>query len=80
MNKKIFYKSKIVNNFWNNNYIEYESNGNKKNNLSVDKYLNKIKPFLRNITIDIIIDAWKIQLTTALTITLSLQKILKKSV
>ena len=52
----------------------------KKNNLSVDKYLNKIKPFLRNITIDIIIDAWKIQLTTALTITLSLQKILKKSV
>ena len=80
MKKKIFYKSKIVNNFWNNNYIEYESNGDKKNNLSVDKYLNKIKPFLRNITIDIIIDAWKIQLTTALTITLSLQKILKKSV
>ena len=80
MKKKIFYKSKIVNNFWNNNYIEYESNGDKKNNLSVDKYLNKIKPFLRNITIDIIIDAWKIQLTTTLTITLSLQKILKKSV
>ena len=80
MKKKIFYKSKIVNNFWNNNYIEYESNGDKKNNLSVDKYLNKFKPFLRNITIDIIIDAWKIQLTTALTITLSLQKILKKSV
>ena len=80
MKKKIFYKSKIVNNFWNNNYIEYESNGDKRNNLSVDKYLNKIKPFLRNITIDIIIDAWKIQLTTALTITLSLQKILKKSV
>ena len=80
MKKKIFYKSKIVNNFWNNNYIEYESNGDKKNNLSIDKYLNKIKPFLRNITIDIIIDAWKIQLTTALTITLSLQKILKKSV
>ena len=80
MKKKIFYKSKIVNNFSNNNYIEYESNGDKKNNLSVDKYLNKIKPFLRNITIDIIIDAWKIQLTTALTITLSLQKILKKSV
>ena len=80
MKKKIFYKSKILNNFLNNNYIEYESNGDKKNNLSVDKYLNKIKPFLRNITIDIIIDAWKIQLTTALTITLSLQKILKKSV
>ena len=41
---------KSVSNFWNNNYIEYESNGDR--NLSLEKYLNKIKPYLRNIIID----------------------------
>ena len=29
-----YYESKIVSNFWNNNYIEYESNGDKNRNLS----------------------------------------------
>ena len=38
-------KPKGVNNFWNNNYIEYESNGDKNRNLSLDEYLNKIKPY-----------------------------------
>ena len=42
---------KSVSNFWNNNYIEYESNGDR--NLSLDKYLNKSKPYLRNIIIDL---------------------------
>ena len=28
-----YYKRKRVNNFWNNNYIEYERNGDKNNNL-----------------------------------------------
>ena len=42
---------KSVSNFWNNNYIEYESNGDR--NLSLDKYLSKIKPYLRNIIIDL---------------------------
>ena len=32
---------KIIN-FWNNNYIEYESNGDKNRNLSLNKYLKKI--------------------------------------
>ena len=32
-----YYKPKRVNNFWNNNYIEYESNGGKKRHLSLDK-------------------------------------------
>ena len=37
------YKPIRVNNFWNNNYIEYESSGD-RNNLSVKEYLDKIKP------------------------------------
>ena len=53
-----------VSNFWNNNYIEYESNSDKNRNLSLDQYLNKIEPYLRNIKIDLQnSDAWKIQLT-----------------
>ena len=62
-----------VSNFWNNNYIEYERNQKpkkpKKNrNLSLDQYLNKIEPYLRNIKIDLQnSDAWKIQLTIVIT-------------
>ena len=49
-----FCKPERVNNFWNNNYIEYESNGDKDRNLSLYEYLNKIKPYLWNIADDII--------------------------
>ena len=49
-----FYKPERVSNFWNNNYIEYESNHDKDRNLSLYEYLNKIKPYLRNIADDII--------------------------
>ena len=60
-------KPKIVSNFYNNIYIEYESNGDINRNLSLDEYLNKIKPYLRNIIIDLqISDTWKIQLTIAI--------------
>ena len=48
-----YYKPKRLNNFWNNNYIEYENNGDKNRNLSLDYYLNKIKLYLRNIIIDL---------------------------
>ena len=48
-----YYKHKRVNNFRNNNYIEYESNGDKNRNLSPDEYLSKIKPYLGNIIIDL---------------------------
>ena len=59
-----YYDPKRVNNFWNNNYIEYENNGNKNTNLSLDKYLNKIKTYLRNIIINLqYFDTWKIPLT-----------------
>ena len=40
-------------NLWNNNYIEYKSNGDKNRNLSLEEYLHKIKPYLRNIIINL---------------------------
>ena len=39
-----YFKPKRVSNFWNNNYMEYESNGDRDKNLLIDKYLNKTKP------------------------------------
>ena len=58
------YYEKRVGNFRNNNYIEYESNGDKNRNSSLDEYLNKIEHYLRNIIIDLQnSDTWKIQLT-----------------
>ena len=47
------YKLKRISNFWNNNYTEYESNGDTNKILSLEEYLNKIKPYLRNIIIDL---------------------------
>ena len=29
-----------VNNFWSNNYIQYESNGDRNKTLSIEEYLN----------------------------------------
>ena len=56
-----YYKPRRVSNFWNNNYIKYESNGDKNRNLSLEEYLNKIELYLRNIIIDLQnSDAWKI--------------------
>ena len=40
-----YYKPERVSNFWNNNCIEYESNGDKNRNLSLNEYLNKSKPY-----------------------------------
>ena len=74
-----YYKPKTVSNLWNNNYIEYGSNGDKNRILSLDEYLNKIKSYLSIIIIDLKnSDEWQIQLT--ITITLFLQKMLKGSV
>ena len=51
----------------NNNYIKYESNGDKNRNLSLDFYLNKTETYLRNIIINLQnSDTWKIQLTIAI--------------
>ena len=59
-----YYKPKSLSIFWNNKYIEYESNGDRNKSLSLEEYLNKIKPYLRDIIIDLQeSNTWKIQLT-----------------
>ena len=42
-----------VNNFWSNNYIEDISNGDKNRILSVEEYLDKSRPYLKDIINDI---------------------------
>ena len=44
-----YYEPVRVSNFWSNNYIEYESNGDKNKTLSLEEYLNKISPYLKDI-------------------------------
>ena len=63
-----YLKTKRVSNFWNNNYIESESNSDKNCNLSLDECLNNnIKPYLRDMIIDAQgCDTWKIHLTIAI--------------
>ena len=61
-----YYKPVRVSNFWSNNYIEYESNGDKNKTLSVKEYLNKISPYLKYIINNLKkSDTWKSQLTIA---------------
>ena len=36
-----YYKPVRVGNFWNNNYTEYENNGDRKKNLSIEEHLLK---------------------------------------
>ena len=44
-----YYKVARVGNFWRNIYIEYESNGDRNNVPSVEIYLSKVRPYLKNI-------------------------------
>ena len=56
-----------ANNFWNNDYIKYKGNGDKSRILSVEEYLEKIRPYLRDIINDLKQSGpWKIQLTTTI--------------
>ena len=48
MNRKII-KPVRINNFWSNNYVEYVSNGDRNKALSIEEYLNKIRPHLKDI-------------------------------
>ena len=48
-----YYKSARVNNFWNNNYIEYKSNWDRNKTLSVEEYLDKIRPHSKDIINDL---------------------------
>ena len=59
-----YYKSIIVNDAFNNNYIQYESKGDKDKILTISEYLNNIRPYL----VDMINEhknqsEWKIQLS-----------------
>ena len=65
--EKDYYKPIRAGNFWNNSYIEYESSGDRNKNLSIREYLDQIKPYLRDIIINLQkSDTWKIQLTIAI--------------
>ena len=56
-----YYKPVRVSNFWSNNYIEYKSNGDRNKTLSVEEYLNKIRPYLKDIINNLKkSDTWKI--------------------
>ena len=62
------YHHKLVraNNFWSNNYIEYESNGDRNKTLSAEECRNKISPYLNDIINNLKkSDTWEIQLTVA---------------
>ena len=41
-----FDKPRRIGSLLSNNYIEYKSNSDSKKNLSVEEYLNKIRPYL----------------------------------
>ena len=62
-----YYKPIRVGDFLNNNYVEYKSNGDRSIKLSVKEYLDKFKPYLRDI-INCLqnSETWNIQLTIAI--------------
>ena len=68
--EKDYYRLIRTGNIWNRNYIEYDGSGDRNKNLSVKEYLEKIKPYLRNVIINLQeFDTWKIQLTLAINFT-----------
>ena len=61
-----YYKPVRANNFWSNNYVDYESNGDKNETLSVEEYLQKFRLYLKDIVNNLKkSDMWKINLTIA---------------
>ena len=66
MKKKI---SKLVRagNSWGNSYIRYESNADRNKILSVEEYLNEIRPYFKHIMNNIkTSETWKNQSTIAI--------------
>ena len=58
---------KRVSHFWNNNYLECKSNGDRSKNLSLKEYSDKSKPYLRDIIIDPQnSDTWRIHLAVVI--------------
>ena len=74
-----YYKPPRENNPWSNNYVEFKSNSDKNKILSVEEYLYKIRPYLRDIINDFKqSDKWRIQLK--ITISFLLKKIMMNNV
>ena len=42
-----YYKPVRVSNFYSNNHIEYENNGDRNKTISLKKYFNEFKPYLK---------------------------------
>ena len=64
--EKNYYKPVRVSIFWSNNCIEYKGNGDKNKTLSVEEFLSKISPYLKNIINNLkTFGTWKIQLVIA---------------
>ena len=64
--EKDYYKPVKIGNAFDDNFIEYESNGDKDKMQSIEEYLNEIKPYLSDIINDHKTQGeWKIQLTIA---------------
>ena len=62
-----YYKPIITKSSFNNNYIQYESRGGKDKILTVNEYLDIIRPYLREMINDHKTQSeWKIQLTAAI--------------
>ena len=57
-----YYEPQKIKGAFNDNYVEYENNGDKDKRLSIEEYLNMIRPYLSNL-IDDHKDEWKVQLT-----------------
>ena len=63
-----YYKPKITNNAFNNNYIQYESKGNKDTILTINTHLDIIRPYLSDIINDSKTqDEWKIHSCNTIT-------------
>ena len=66
MRKKNYYKPVRVSTFWSNRYIEYDD---RNKTLSVEEYLNKIIPYLKDIINNLKkSNTLKIQLTNQITL------------
>ena len=51
--KEDYYKPVRGGNLWSKNYNEYESNGDRNKARSIQEYLNKIRPYLKDIINDL---------------------------
>ena len=62
-----YYKPIVTNSAFNNNYIQYENKGNKDKILTINEYLDMIKPYLSDIVNDHKTQGeWKTHLTMAI--------------